>query len=1102
MIHRDTMAVALWAAIVLFGATSLPAARPEGAVRVLFLGHEAKNHRSDLYYPMLAKALGREAIYFDYVTRVEDAFGEAAFLDLFDAVLLYANHKTITAKQWRNLESFVEGGGGFVPVHCASWCFQNEPGFDRLVGGRFAHHEAGVFGLKTLRPEHPAVKDVPAFEAWDETYVHTNHHPEGRTVLQVREPSGPGDNITEPEPWTWVREQGKGRVFYTASGHDERTWSTEGFQQLLKKGILWSIGDERRANYRRFIDSRTPLEYDRVDFIPNYENRPEPLPKQRPLTPEDSMRYTQVRAGFGMDLFAAEPDIVNPISLAWDERGRLWVAETVDYPNEVREGSGNDTIKILEDQDGDGRCDKVTVFAEGLNIPTSLTFWDGGIVVAQAPDFLFLKDEDGDDRADHREVILSGWGIRDTHAGPSNLRYGIDNWIHGAVGYSAFDGEVGGEQKKFGSGIFRMKPDGSALEFLHQFNNNTWGLGWNAAGDVFGSTANRNPAFFGGFPQTGYRDGTKGQSARMIADRLEFDPITPNIRQVDAFGQYTAGAGYALATSNGFPPSWRDRMAFIGGPTGNLLGVFEHVRDGAGYRAINRSNLLASADEWFSPVAAEVGPDGSLWVADWYDFIIQHNPAPTVERGGFAGVRGKGNAHENPHRDRKYGRVYRVTWHGAEPSGLDSLAGATDEELLIALGDPNQFWRLTAQRILVAEGRTGVVEALRGLVREKGGIVGAHALWTLDGLGDLDREIHQFALLKRGDPVLKRNAIRALPNTDEGMQLFFDTAVVQAEDPLVRLAAFAKLAHFPDRERVELAANRLIQREENLDDEWLSLALRACGAGTVQRGPARITGPNLLPNPSFEVVRNGKPEGWSIRTYSGEGDHVSATGEARTGKRSLRISSEAGADTSWFARVKVKPGTDYRLTGWVKTAGLLGARGAQMNAHEVQGQPRGSRTNAYNRGTKEWKRVEVIFSSMDRSELTINCLFGGWGRATGVAWWDDVALHELAYETIVVEHAPPTEGDPRRGREIFHTHPVAACSRCHVVGGEGGAVGPALDGIAGRKSKDYILESLVDPQAALAEGFPIEVSPMPPMDVLLTGQELSDVMAYLMTLDK
>ena len=181
------------------------------------------------------------------------------------------------------------------------------------------------------------------------------------------------------------------------------------------------------------------------------------------------MDYTQAPVGFRLELFASEPDIINPIGLAWDERGRLWVAETVDYPNEMTpDRVGNDKIKILEDTDGDGKCDKVTVFAEGLNIPTSITFSRGGIIVAHVPDFLFMKDTDGDDKADVREVLTTGWGIGDTHAGPSNLRYGFDNWIWGTVGYSAFNGTVGGEQQIVRLADIRIRNRTEDLAFTGQ----------------------------------------------------------------------------------------------------------------------------------------------------------------------------------------------------------------------------------------------------------------------------------------------------------------------------------------------------------------------------------------------------------------------------------------------------------------------------------------------------------------------------------------------------------------------------------------------------------------------------------------------------------
>ena len=228
-----------------------------------------------------------------------------------------------------NLLKYVWEGNGFIPVHCASYCFRNKMQFVKLVGGQFKHHKGKEFTTTIVKPDHPAMSGVKEFKAWDETYVHAHGGPD-RDILMVRKPEGDDDNIKEPEPWTWTRTHGKGRVFYTASGHDQRVWSKPEFHQLLKSGILWAIGDQRHQSYNKFIVQRAPPKYEKRDNIPNYEKRPEPLPYQFPLSPEDSLKYTQAPVGWKFELFAAEPDIVNPIGLAWDERGRLWAAETGD----------------------------------------------------------------------------------------------------------------------------------------------------------------------------------------------------------------------------------------------------------------------------------------------------------------------------------------------------------------------------------------------------------------------------------------------------------------------------------------------------------------------------------------------------------------------------------------------------------------------------------------------------------------------------------------------------------------------------------------------------------------------------------------------------
>ena len=1066
-------------------------------IRVLFLGHQSEHHNSNRYFPILQRELGPDAIWFDYVTSVAEAFDDAERLGRFDAVLLYANHATITPEQWSNLLSFVENGGGFVPVHCASWCFANEPGFDQLVGARFQSHGGRVFRPRTVKPDHPAIRDVAALEAWDETYYHVRHNPAGRTVLQVRD-ADPGDPHTEPEPWTWVRTQGKGRVFYTASGHDQRVWNLPEFHALLKKGILWAVGDERRAEYEEYLANRAPLRYEARGDIPNYERRPEPLPYQLPLSPQESQQHIRVPSGFRLELFAGEPDIINPIGLSWDERGRLWVAETVDYPNEITKNrQGKDRIKILEDTNGDGRCDKVTIFADGLNIPTSLVHVNGGVIVAHAPEILFFKDLDGDDRADVRQTLNTGWGIGDTHAGPSNLRYGFDNRIWGAVGYSGYSGERDSERYRFGSGIFRMAPDGSDVTFLYQFNNNTWGLGFNAAGDVFGSTANNNPSFYGGYPATGYHE-SRGMTAMMIADTAAFHPLTPNIRQVDAFGNYTAGAGHALATSDAFPPSWRDTMAFVCGPTGHLLGGYQMVPEGSGYRAQNAFSLVASTDEWFSPVAAEVGPDGHLWIADWYNFIIQHNPTPSAGRGGYDAQRGVGNAHINPNRDRQHGRIYRLVWDRAPASRISSLADAGSAALVAALSDANLFWRLTAQRLLAESSPEAAVPALRREV-VAGETASIHALWALHTMGRLDTPVHQAALLSQ-NPALRRNAIRALGTHEDAGQLLFDTAVIADADLTVRREAFVSLAHmdWEDPEIVHRVVSRSFLETVNREDPWISLALKTLSQRYGIAMGKRSLGENLLPNPSFEIGPENAPDGWQTQIYGSRGETEFTVAGAepfrKSGKRAVKIAAAQGADAGWRTTVDVNPQAEYRLSGWIMTRGVNGAMGALLNVHSMEG----ALTKAL-QNDNDWTEVEIYFRNDDRRRIIVNGLFGGWGVSTGEAWFDDLSLQEVVY-SAGAEEEELEPGDVARGRTIFTENPVASCIRCHRVGGEGGTVGPVLDGIAVRKQLDYLRQSLLEPQAVLAEGYTSEISPMPPFGVLLEPQEIEDVLAFLNSL--
>jgi putative membrane-bound dehydrogenase-like protein len=1076
-------ATLLGAYALIYAGSSAPA--DAGPIRVLFLGHESKHHDSGKYLPWMMERFGREAIFFDYFTK-PDCLNEET-LARYDTVMLYANHNHITDEQFAALNQFIESGRGFVPVHSASACFGNSERFIKLLGGRFASHGGGEFKATILKPDHPIMEGVNEYNTWDETYVHDQHNEENREVLMERVE---GDHR---EPWAWTRLQGKGRIFYTASGHDERTWGNADFQLKLRNAIVWSVGDKVKSDWQKFLAGREEEVREPSKWVANYERRPEPITFQHPFSVKGSMERTQVPADLRLELFASEPDIGKPIAFAWDERGRCWVAETRDYPHDVKpDGVGTDVIRICEDTTGDGKADKFTIFAEGLNIPTGLVFANGGVIVSQPPRFLFLKDTTGDDKADVRQEIMTGWGIGDTHAQASSLHYGYDNWLYGCVGYSGFNGEVGGKRMGFGQGTYRFKADGSQLEFLHQFSNNSWAHSQNKWGDQFGGTANGAPIFFGGIPRTVLPEGMRGMTAKRINLVNEAHAITPNYRQVDVMGGYTAAAGSAFIESANLPERLQG-MAMVTEPTMKLIGLMDVRPDGAGYVAHDGFNLVASTDEWMSPVFAEVGPDGAVWFADFQNFIIQHNPTPSVGSGGFDGTTGVGGAHENPLRDHERGRIYRVVWDKATKPAITSLKGASTAELIKALGSDNQFWRLTAQRMLVESGNKDGVPALRGIITgETDEVAAIHALWTLQGLGELDEATHQAALLAKSGG-LRRNAVRALSADTAGQTLLFSSNTINDADPATRLAAFVKLAEFESSSELGTLVGRLSTEPDVLKDEWLKEAARVLAA----KHPAFVEGENLLTNSGFEEVdADGSPVGWTNENYGTPPGNANihwklSEHEPREGQRSLSIKPTGEhTDKAMTMRATLKENTYYRLAAWVRTKDLGGRIALVDRARNVE--------SAHVWGTTDWREIDILFNSESNTEANIHVMIHG---NRGEAWIDDVRLIEMlplnsGEETVAA-------GDAKRGEDIFWNHPLAGCINCHMLDGRGSAVGPPLDGIASLRDSDYLMEALIAPSASLAEGFDdVPVSAMPSMDLILKPQEIADVHAFLNTLKK
>ena len=861
----------LLACAVLVAAMTAPVAvGADGPIKVLFLG-DGGHHQPAERFAQLEPVLASRGIELVYTDRIGDLTPHA--LAPYDALVVYANIDTLPPAAEAAILDFVRNGKGLVPLHCASYCFRNSPAWIDLVGAQFQKHGTGEFRTVNVAPDHPVMKGFGGFKSFDETYVHTKHNDRGRTVLEERVE---GD---QREPWTWVRTEGKGRVFYTAWGHDQRTWSHPGFHSLVERGIRFAAGrDPATAGtyvYHPVMTQPTAglaafgYEEARIPFYKPGGDRKdmtaggETMQMQRPLDPEESRKHAITPKGFQVTLFASEPLLKGkPLAQAFDADGTLFVAESVDYPNDLVEPpkedptaeiAGHDRIVKLIDSDGDGQADRHSVFAENLSIPTSMLAYDGGLIVAQAPHMLFLKDTDGDGKADLRKVLFSGWGTRDTHAGPSNLTWGLDGWVYGIVGYSGFAGEVAGEKLRFGAGFWRCRPDGSKLEFLRSTNNNSWGLGFSEEGLLFGSTANGNPSEHMPLPNRVYErvrgwsattlSGIAGSPEMELAPKAAAPGESVAIRQVDHHGRFTAAAGHRLYTARAYPREYWNRASFVCEPTGHIVATFQLMQQGAAFTSRMAWDLVASDDEWTAPIQADVGPDGQVWVIDWYNYIVQHNPTPA----GFeTGERG---AYVTPLRDKTHGRIWRVVHDTAPSTTRKSLAQATPAELVAALRDDNMFWRERAQRKLVEraagrpDGGRDVVPALIDLVRDAsvdaiGLNPGAiHALWTLKQLGVLEGPATdslavatvQSALLHPSAGV-RMNAVKVLPRDPGSLATLAGSGVAADPAALVRLAVLESLGEWSPSAEAGAIVNQMIADTRTLTDPVLADAATSAAA--------------------------------------------------------------------------------------------------------------------------------------------------------------------------------------------------------------------------------------------------------------------------------
>jgi putative membrane-bound dehydrogenase-like protein len=783
------------------------------------------------------------------------SFPTGAQLEKTDVLVMFAAEAgSIVGTDRENLEKFLKRGGGIVCIHDAV-CGMNAPWFKTIVGGAWEHGHSkwfeGDVSFYFIDNQHPITAGCSNFDMDDEVYWDLHLMPEAHILAASWAPDRRNTrngrqfpHVYDIIPQMWTYETDTYRAFVSIPGHKYKSFELPHYRAALLRGIAWAGKREVDSLCRK--EELATLRY----------------PEGGPTAPEKAAAKLELNPEFNISLVAAEPLINKPIALDWDPAGRLWVAETPEYPNGrrgirrdqkeqawkdhggliaeagVQDRPARDRISILRDTNGDGVMDKKDVFYEGLELVTGFVFYRDGVIVSQAPDILRLRDVDGDGKAEKVEKLYTGLGTFDTHAVINNLRWGFDGWIYATHGYSSGNVKSPDGSKDFGrinSGVVRFKPDGSAFEQFSSKGGNTWGLDIAWDGEVFytqptsGDLLNHVvvPEYVLARGKVGntpsFKPVIKGRKSNPLMKWEQMAYV-----QIDVVGGFTASAGCAIYDGGAWPAKY-NYSYFTTEPTLNII-HHELVRpEGSTYTADKDRDpeFIGGRDGWFRPIETRIGPDGALYILDFYNQAVVHNDTRGPRHNAV-------NAAVRPDRDHYFGRIWRVQHKEAKQLKVPNLAKASAGDLVKALENPNRPVRMNAQRLLVEQANKKAIEPLEKLVSgSKTSYAKVHALYTLAGLGALKPALVNaaasdfvpavrktaFALtqneltpasqavikgLEDSDPRVRLNAVLAAGKTaDEGngaltaVQTALAGAFEKSTDPWIRSAIISVVAEKP-----------------------------------------------------------------------------------------------------------------------------------------------------------------------------------------------------------------------------------------------------------------------------------------------------------------
>ncbi|TWT74340.1 PVC-type heme-binding CxxCH protein [Allorhodopirellula solitaria] len=599
-----------------------------------------------------------------------------------------------------------------------------------------------------------------------------------------------------------------------------------------------SEGSSTALTTERWLVEKTPMD----QYIDGYEA-------------EDAAKNMQVPPGFTVDLIASEPELVQPIAMCFDDRGRIWMIEGNTYPRKAPAGEGRDRILILEDADADGSFETKTVFADGLNLASGIAVGFGGVWVGAAPELLFYPDADGDDVPDAEPtVLLDGWGYQDTHETLNSFRWGMDGWLYGCHGVFTHSnvgkpGATEADRTKINAGVWRYHPTRHEFDVFAHGTSNPWGVDYNENGDWF-ITACVIPHLYHiiqdgrYFRQAGshfdpytfddietiadhlhYGDGTFASSA---GGKVNRELVRRTENTTSSVGGGHAHCGLTIYQADEFPAQYRGELFFH-----NLHGhriVRDHVEEsGSGYVGRHRPDFAMSEDHRQIGVGMMQGPDGALYTSDWHDPQTCHNRSPEIW-------------------DRTDGRLFRIRYGDVQPFQFD-LAKRSDSELVQLLKHPNAFYARHAQRLLHERAAAkildqGAVDASLAEIFHSDAprLHRLRAMWTMSLIGDTSVS-ERLKQLRDRDEYVRGWAIQlcgesADPIPAEWMQEMVSMAAADSSQVVRRYLA-SLLQRLPEIQRWDIA-ERLVAHHDDHRDHQLPLLQWYGIEPLVQVDPVRV----------------------------------------------------------------------------------------------------------------------------------------------------------------------------------------------------------------------------------------------------------------------